>query len=73
MSDSTLQRNPVYDWSTTAPHTMYNSLEPSYEEMVSGGEGVGHNYDVISPKGARNTSNERGPNNYDVHNLYEVV
>ncbi|XP_064397485.1 uncharacterized protein LOC135344222 [Halichondria panicea] len=56
-SDPTLQRNPVYDWSTTAPHT--TNMEPSYE-VVSGGEGVGHSYDVISPTGARNTSNERG-------------
>ncbi|XP_064397478.1 uncharacterized protein LOC135344218 isoform X2 [Halichondria panicea] len=57
MSDPTLQRNPVYDWSTTVPHT--TNMEPSYE-VVSGGEGVGHSYDVISPRGACNTSNERG-------------
>ncbi len=55
-SDPTLQRNPVYDWSTTVPHT---TLEPSYEVVISN-EGVGHSYDVISPRGARNTSNDRG-------------
>ncbi len=56
-SDPTLQHNPVYDWSTTVPHT--TNMEPS-NEVVSGGDGVGHSYDVISPRGARNTSNERG-------------
>ncbi len=49
-SDPTLQlNNPVYDGSTTVPHTTYSSHGPSYEVID---EGAGHSYDVISHRGA---------------------
>ncbi len=50
-SDHTLQlNNPVYDGSTTVPHTTYSSYGPSYE-VIDTNEGTGHNYDVISHRG----------------------
>ena len=47
-SDPTLQlNNPVYDGSTTVPHTTYSSHGPSYE-AIGANEGAGHSYDAIS-------------------------
>ena len=39
--------NPVYDGSTTVPHTTYSSHGPSYE-VIDTNEGAGHSYDAIS-------------------------
>ncbi len=50
-SDTTLQlNNPVYDGSTTVPHTTYSSHGPSYE-VINTNERVGHNYDVFNRRG----------------------
>ncbi len=50
-SDPTLQlNNPVYDGSTTVPHTTYSSHGPSYE-VIGANEEAENNYDVISHRG----------------------
>ncbi|XP_064397350.1 neurotrypsin-like [Halichondria panicea] len=50
-SDPNLQlNNPVYDGSTTVPHTTYSSHGPSYE-VIDTNEGAGHSHDAISHRG----------------------
>ena len=64
-SDPTLQlNNPVYDGSTTVPHTTYSSHGPSYE-VIDTNEGAGKSYDVMV--GQSDHQND-GPNPQD----YEV-
>ncbi len=51
-TDPTFQlNNPMYNGSTTVPHTTYSSHGPSYE-VIDTNKGAGHNYDVISHRGA---------------------